>query len=74
MKKKINLGNRLILDKQTIAQLDEQQLQGVIGGAAAGTFSCKAAQEAAENQDDDARQGLESCCNSSCNGPGQPAC
>jgi natural product precursor len=66
MKKKINLGSKLSLDKETISKLDEQQLKALAGG---GSFSCNgAAVAAAEGEPtDDEVLDINSCCNNSCN-------
>jgi hypothetical protein len=66
MKKKVNLGTKLALDKETISRLDEQQLKALAGG---GSFSCNgAAVAAAEGEpDNDEITDIHSCCNDSCN-------
>ena len=58
MKKKTILIESISLDKETIARLDENQLNGAFGGA--GTFSCNNAEL------EDQELALDSCCKSSC--------
>ena len=53
MKKKVKLNDKLALAKETIAQLDEEQLKELQGG---GSLSCNGRLE------------VRSCCNDSCNG------
>ncbi|GAB4022769.1 class I lanthipeptide [Spirosoma koreense] len=69
MKKKINLGNKLALDKETVSKLDENQLKGLAGG---GSFSCNGGAVAAEGEPDGQEVlgtiDVHSCCNGSCNG------
>ena len=64
MKKKTILIESISLDKETIARLDENQLNGVLGGMAAGTLSCNNA--TVENQELE----IDSCCRCSCNAGG----
>lgn len=64
MKKKVNLGTKLALDKETISKLDEQQLKALAGG---GSFSCNAAVAAEGEPTDDEMTDIHSCCNDSCN-------
>ncbi|UHG94930.1 class I lanthipeptide [Spirosoma oryzicola] len=67
MKKKIELGNKLALDKETISRLDEAQLKALVGGATVQSASCNqpAAVEGASDEDD--KLEWDSCCNNSCN-------
>ena len=65
MKKKVTLGNKLALDKETISKLDEQQLKAVAGG---GSISCNGGDAAVEGTPDDDEITVHSCCNASCNG------
>ncbi|GAB4022772.1 class I lanthipeptide [Spirosoma koreense] len=68
MKKKINLGNKLALDKETISKLDENQLKALAGG---GSLSCNGGAVAAEGEPDGQEElatiDVNSCCNNSCN-------
>ena len=67
MKKKISLGNKLALDKETISKLDDQQLREIAGGAV-NSLSCNKPAAAVENDpDDDVMEDFNSCCNASCN-------
>ena len=59
MKKKQITLDRLTLDKETIARLNDEQLREVAGGA--GTFSCGKA----EAFDEELAGGT--CCKGSCN-------
>lgn len=62
MKKKTILIESISLDKETIARLDENQLNGAFGGLRAGgdTYSCKG-DVAFENDLE-----LDTCCKGSC--------
>jgi hypothetical protein len=68
MKKKINLGSKLSLDKETISRLDEQQLREIAGGGV-NSLSCNGGAVAAVENDpgDDVMEDFNSCCNASCN-------
>ncbi|UHG94931.1 class I lanthipeptide [Spirosoma oryzicola] len=66
MKKKIDLGNKLSLDKETISRLDEAQLKALVGGATVQSISCNGG-AVAENADDEEVLEAGSCCDNSCN-------
>jgi hypothetical protein len=63
MKRKIFSIETISLDKETIARLDEDQLNGAFGGARAGggSYSCAAAALAFEDEFE-----LDTCCVCSC--------
>jgi hypothetical protein len=64
MKKQIQIIQNLSLDKETIANLDENQLRDIAGG---GSFSCNGAAAALEDSDEALDVSIHSCCDHSCN-------